>query len=178
MSRIKINRSIYERCLLTEVSPFETPLIYSNWGSYNYCQNLANKRQPPFLKEIMQTSSKWTIPYNYEYSKNNLKKRTLSLIHPGLSAKIIDLYKKHEILILRLMQKSLFSIRFPHSVARYYNTSEAKKDTLKEVEQLDENQAYASSFFAYMYYSHLHKYFESDAFTEIEKKFRNFDTII
>ena len=172
MSKRRINRSIYERCLLTDVSPYETPLIYSNWGSYNYYRKLANRTPPSDLKTIME-NQKPTIPYNYLYSKSLGKKRTLSLIHPGASKKTIELYKNYELMILRLTNKSLYSIRYPHSVARFFIVGKGKgKDRgIKDVEQLDENRSFASSYFAYMHYSHLHKYFESDAFTEIEKKF-------
>ena len=173
MSKRKINRSIFERCLLTEVSPYETPLIYSNWGSYNYYRNLKPKAVPSDLKKILE-HGKPTVPLNYSYFKDSIKKRTLSLIHPGASKNIIELYEKYELLILRLTQKSLYSIRYPHSVARYFTTTESrgKVFNIKSIEQLDENQPFASSYFAYMHYSHLHKYFESDAFTEIEKNFR------
>lgn len=173
MPKRKINPSIFERCLLTEVAPYETPLLFSNWGSYNYFRNLISQNVPPDLRNILE-NVKATIPMNYYYYKDATKRRLLSLVHPGASKKIIELYKQYEILILRLSQKSAYSIRYPHAVARYYVTKGGKSDKFKfqSVEQLDENQPFASSYFAYLHYSHLHKYFESEAFTEIEKNFQ------
>lgn len=170
MSKKRIDKSNYERCLLSEVAPYETPLIFSNWGSYNYHRKLKNLSLPPDLAKIM-SGQKFTIPYNYEYSKDLLKKRTLSLLHPGASPKIIEFYKDFEIMIIKLCKKSQYSMRYPHSVARLYKYGKGSGEVEKEIEEFDENKAHASSYFSYMHFSHLHKFFESVAFTEIEKKF-------
>ena len=40
MSKARINQKTKERCLLTEIAPYETPTLFSNWGSYrNLCKS-------------------------------------------------------------------------------------------------------------------------------------------
>lgn len=170
MSKFKINKTNPNRCLLTEVTPYETPMIFSNWGAYNYYNKLINGNPPEFLKELMK-SKNVTIPFHYQYFKNKNKKRTLTLVHPCNSEKIIGLYKDFDLNILRLCNKSCFSIRYPHTIAKYFTNGRGKRNDLKEIQQFDENTQYASSYFSYMNFSHLHKYFESSSFTSIEKKF-------
>ena len=170
MSKYKINRSNAFRCLITEVSPYETPMTFSNWGAYNYYNFLINTTPPNFLSELMK-SKNVTIPFNYQYYKNKYKKRALTLIHPAASEKIVDIYKNFDLNIVRLCNKSSFSIRYPHTIAKHFIVGKGKKNDIKVIEQFDENSKYASSYFSYMNYSHIHKYFESSAFTAIEKKF-------
>ncbi|HOV12702.1 MAG TPA: RNA-directed DNA polymerase [Spirochaetota bacterium] len=174
MSKKKINKYNYERCLLTEISPFETPLIWSNWGSYNYYRNLLQlKKRPEFIDNIFKKSN-FTIPYNYIYSKSFIKRRILSIIHPNNSNELIGIYKNYSLAIIRLCQKSSFSIRKPYTIAKYFNVEEVDANgKTKDVELLNESQAYASSFYVYGHYSHLHKFFESNMFTNMEKTFRN-----
>lgn len=170
MSRFKINRKNKYRCLLTEVSPYETPLIFSNWGSYHYFHTLKKNNPPQFLAKLM-IERKYSIPFNFQYFKNKNKKRTLSLIHPNSSERIAKLYNDFDLYIINLCRKSSFSIRYPHSIAKYYTVGRSRKNEIKEIEQLDENSRYASSYFSYMNFSHLHKYFESVAFSNIEKRY-------
>lgn len=178
MNRNRIRRDIFQRCLLTEVAPFETPLIWSNWGSYNYFRSLCNRNPPKYIKTIFEDYKSATIPYNYVYNKNIAKIRTLSIMHPNASLGITEIYKNFSLMIIRLCQKSSFSLRRPHSIAKYFlirkgNDSSKKKDPAsKYVELLDENKVYVSSYFVYLHFSHLHKFFESPGYTAIEKIFQ------
>ena len=50
-----------------------------------------------------EPKGKGTIPYNYQYFKDGIKKRALSIIHPSCSNKIVDLYTNFEVQILSLL---------------------------------------------------------------------------
>lgn len=170
MSKKRIKKNIYERCLLTDVCPYETALPHSNWGAYNYYKKLINNNPPKELRLLFE-NHKTSIPYRYEYSKDLKSKRALSLMHPAASGLIVNLYQHYETMIVKLCKRSSFSIRYPHSVAKYFGYGLKEENGPMYIEQLDENKAYASSYFSYMHFSHLHKFFESDAFTDIEKRF-------
>lgn len=172
MSKIRINKGIKERCLLTEVAPYETPILYSYWGAFNYHRNLKEKSQPSFLKNILESAKSGTIPFNFKYDKNSIKKRVLSLVHPGASNDIVDFYNDFEVLIVKHCQISNFSIRYPHSIAKYFVKGIGKDEKSRYIEEMDENKAYASSYFYYASFSHIHKYWESDILTSMEKRFK------
>jgi hypothetical protein len=176
MSKKRIKKTAYERCLLTEISPYETPLIWSNWGSFNYQRTLQHKTMPKYLKIIFDDFIP-SIPYNYYYNKNINKRRLLSIVHPNSAKPLVDIYRNYSVLIIRLCQKSSFSIRRPHSIAKYFNNSYTDEKNTNYIEQLNENQSYASSYFTYVHYSHLHKFFESPTFTRLEKKYQYFSHV-
>src|SRR5206468_4547123 len=66
---------------------------------------------------------------------------------------------------------SSVSLRAPHHIAKFYIYGSAGKNEDWEVEDITEEMSYASSYFAYSRFSHLHKFFESDDFTQLEKRF-------
>ncbi len=171
MSKRFIKKNVYERCLLTEASPYETPLIWSNWGSFNYERTLKYENIPKHLKYIFD-DFKPTIPYNYYYNKDINKRRLLTIIHPNASSPLTEIYEKYSLYIVRLCQKSSFSIRKPHSIAKYFNYRKTNNNSNNYIEQLDENQAYASSFFSYTHFSLLHKFYESSAYKNLEKQYQ------
>jgi len=172
MSKVKINKSFSERCLLTEITPYETPIMFSNWGAFNYLLTLQNSNPPQYLKELFNANNKIpSVPYKYKIKKDTTDFRSLSLIHPKHSDEIVSFYKEFDVLILKACSKSKFSIRSPKGIAKYFTTKEVKENELKKIEEISSEQAYASSYFSYDKYSHLYKFFESDFFTELEKKF-------
>lgn len=171
MSRKRIRKNIFERCLLTDVAPFETPLVWSNWGSFNFVRTLRKTSCSKYLRELLEVF-KPTIPYNYYYSKSPSKRRLLSVIHPNSSIQISYLFESFGLMMIRLCQKSSFSLRHPHTIAKYFVYGKGKGTATKYIEELDENKAYASSYFSYLHFSHLHKFFESPGYTALEKKYQ------
>jgi len=170
MSRIKINKSISERCLLTDVTPFETPVLFSNWGSFNYLVNLEKKNTPSFIKELFSDRD-YSIPYRYRIKKDTLDFRTLFLLHPKHSRKISEFYKNFDVMIIKLCQKSSFSLRAPHGIADLFIEGKSKDTDTRYVERFDETKPYASSYFTYKWFSFLYMFFESDLFNDLEKKY-------
>jgi hypothetical protein len=170
MSKARINQKTKARCLLTEIAPYETPTLFSNWGSYNYIRSIKNTPHPAYLKKLF--SSKGTsVPFKYRIKKDGLSTRTLALVHPNNSEKIVEFYRKYDIAIIRACKRSQFSLRAPHHIAKFFTHGKGFKNEDKEVEDITAETAYASSYFAYSRFSHLHKFFDSDEYTELEKRF-------
>jgi hypothetical protein len=117
------------------------------------------------------TAGKLSIPFKYRIKKDGVSTRTLSLIHPHHSKAIVEFYQKYDVTIIRACRRSPLSLRSPHRIAKFFTLGKATTKSEKEVEDITEETAYASSYFAYNRYSHLHKFFNSDDFTELEKKF-------
>ncbi|MBM9576224.1 RNA-directed DNA polymerase [Leptospira sp. 201903070] len=174
MLKNKINRSIYERCLLTEVVPFETPMLFSNWGAFNFVRNLKNKSPHDFINKLFCDKG-YSVPYRFRIKKDNSEFRSLHLIHPKMSERIITLYQDFQLQIIKECSKSLYSLRAPSRIAKYFTISKSNngESVGRYVEELDADSPYISSYFVYKYFSHLHKYFESEFFTSLEKRFKN-----
>ena len=170
MSKAKINQRTKERCLLTEITPYETPTLFSNWGSYNYILRLSETQQPTYLKKLFSCGSA-SVPFKYRISKDGVSTRTLSLVHPNSSYDIVAFYTKYDIAIIRACRRSPLSLRAPHHIAKFYTDGKGVEVEDKQVEDITEQTAHASSYFAYSRFSHLHKFFESDDFTELEKRY-------
>jgi hypothetical protein len=170
MSKKRINKRTFERCLLTDIAPYETPILFSNWGSYKYEKVIRNDHHPKLLKKIFG-EVRYSIPYTFRIKKDSLDFRHLHLIHPGHSKAIVDFYRSFDVMIVKLCNKSVFSIRAPHEIAKYFNQGKGESIDTKYVEALDESKAYASSYFKYRWYAYLYRYFESPIFSKLEKRF-------
>ena len=170
MSKTRINQKTKERCLLTEIVPYETPTLFSNWGSYNYVRSLKDAHPPTFLKKLFSAHST-TVPFKYKIKKDGLSSRTLFLVHPGNSERIVDFYRKYDIAIIRACKRSQISLRAPHHVAKFYTSGQVVGKDELAVEDITAETAYASSYFTYSRFSHLHKFFDSDEYSELEKRY-------
>lgn len=174
MSTIKIDKDDAARILLTEVLPYEVPIIFSNEGFYRFV--ISRKKKPRIVSDILK---KWaTIPFNYRIRKSQSAYRSLSLIHPSIQLEFIQFYRNYDALIIDLCKRSPFTLRSPSRVASWFNLRGAL-DVQKEINEgveTDGNepqgeQAHASSYFAYNKYDFLYKFFESYEFHDLEKKF-------
>jgi hypothetical protein len=174
MSKQLINRSISERCLLTEVTPYETPILFSNWGSFNHTRNLAPNAQPTFLQALFTPSKTDTIPFKYRIKKGIDSTRVLSLIHPKHSQSISNFYRDFDVYITKLARRSPFSLRAPTNIAKSYRVAEAVSDELREIEDITADRVYASSYFKYDRFSYLYQFFDSDEYANLEKNYSKF----
>lgn len=172
MPKNRIGKEIYERCLLTEVAPYETPIRFSNWGSFNYMRKADELAVDPILKRIFE-KQRYSIPFNFRIKKDLVGTRTLQLVHPNCSLSVTDLYAKFDTYIARSCSKSNFSIRAPHAISTYFVTERTKEEYSKILEHMTEADAYAASYFNYQNFSHLHKFFDSPEFLSLEKKYSN-----
>ena len=170
MSKTRIDQKTIERCLLTEIVPYETPILFSNWGSFNYCRTISARKQPDYLSRMFSNKAS-SIPYKFRIRKDGSAFRTLSLVHPKHSGAIVDFYTDHDVLIAKLCKRSIYSLRAPSRIAKFYVEGKGSEGSPNAVEDITADTAYASSYFKYSRFSHLYKFFDSDDFTELEKRF-------
>jgi len=170
MPKNRISKKITERALLTEVLPFETPVRFSNWGSFNYCIKNDILSSDQILKRIFD-KKRFSIPFSFKIKKDLIGSRTLQLVHPSCSELIVNFYSNFDTMIARSCTKSNFSIRIPHSISSYFITDGTEGERSKYIEKMVETDAYAASYFNYKLFSHIHKFFDSPEFSSLEKKF-------
>ena len=173
----KVLSSNYNRVLLTEVLPYEVPILLTNEGFYS---RHITQIEPGLLGEIL-APNKETHPFQYRIVKSSDSYRTLHLIHPSSQRDFVEFYKKYHSLICVLTSRSEFSLRAPSEVAaKYYETDHILRDNPLRDEGAEANLEdaptvqfkYASSFFLYKKYAFLYKFYDSYEFHRIEKKFK------
>lgn len=164
------------RVLLTEVLPYELPLMLDNEGLY---LNIQDKDLCKIFKEAFPwKQNQWTIPFDYSVRKyGGGKNRKLSLMHPFVQLRWVDFYADHDHYMLYLCNKSPFSIRYIADRAKCIFEIEEDKDqpTLnfpKRVEVLDgEIEKRYRSYFSYKRYDMMYKFFNSGDFLRLEQKY-------
>lgn len=180
MSKIKINKNDKFRILLTELLPYEVPLLFSNEGFYKILKKNSFEKYKLKLNDC-KLASEYTIPFDYQIKKAGGGNRKLSIIHPLSQLKFIGFYEKYFSLILNLCSRSSFSIRYPARVAKFCyspNLVLSSEDTLKdedvevEPEVLNEETKLLKSFFTYKKYDLVYKFFESNEFFRLEQRFK------
>lgn len=181
MGRYKINKNDKSRILLTELLPYEVPILFSNEGLYNYYQEKEKSNPPQLVSKLLDVKdSDFKIPFSYDIKKSAESKRTLSLIHPAIQLKFIPFYQKYDALIIHLCSRSPISLRFPSKVATHFyfknnQFNNSDKESLIEIEQsgFEKEQIFSSSYFAYKKYPLLYKFYDSYEFLRLEKKFKH-----
>lgn len=178
-----IKRSDYNRVLVTETIPRETPIVFSNDGLYRNCSS--GTKSGAVLRDLLNKlvlpkntpEKKPRIPYSYRVRKDHLDFRRLSLIHPRSQWELKMLYEEYAEMILYLCSRSEFSIRYPYKIAsRFYERkSDATVNRYKTGRVMllgrDPVTPYCPSFFAYKF-NRQHKFFDSIEFCNLEKRFK------
>lgn len=184
MGKVIINKDDINRILLTELLPYEVPMLFSNEGFY---LNVLENKHSSFFSRIQQLSQangeidrKYGIPFNYEVVKNSDgDTRELSVIHPYNQILFVNLYKKYNSLMLNLCSKSPFSLRKIHKIAKYYYSpnfisfEDGSVDAEKEVEpEIIENETkYLKSYFTYEPIDLIYKFYDSTEYRRLEQRF-------
>lgn len=184
MPRIKINASDRARILLTELLPYEVPMLFSNEGFYLL---VTQDRYQHFFGRIIDLSKalgererKYGIPFNYEIRKTiEGDTQILSVMHPYCQHSFIELYQKYDTLMLHLCSRSPFSLRRMNKVASSYysetvvNTESAIKDSEFEVvaEEISTQTRYLKSYFKYQPIDLIYKFYEGNDFQRLEQRF-------
>ena len=181
----RIKRADYNRVLITETLPFETPIIFSNDGLYNQISSPENDGgiqrtiiDALVLGEVYPGKPiNHTIPYVYKIRKNSKEFRRLALLHPLSQWKLRCFYQKYEQLILHYCAQSPASIRSPRKVAGSFyskssweNINQYKKGAVT-LTTLDRYVKHTPSFFSYSGYDRLYKFFNSKDYFSLEKNF-------
>lgn len=171
------------RVLLTEVLPYELPLMLNNEGFYENMQNegLRNLFVSVFSKAVAKKG--WTIPFDYNIRRvGGEKSRKLSLIHPMSQLDCVDHYEKYDEYMLSLCSHSPFSIRYISKKAKCVFPLEEVTDEENEVlPEEDTGQVIEldniaiekryRSYFSYKKYDLVYKFFESGDNLRLEQKF-------
>jgi hypothetical protein len=173
----RVYKSNYRRVLLTEVLPYEVPILLTNEGFYSR----SIEPQDEGLLSTILRPGKETHPLTYKIVKTASSYRTLHLIHPSTQQDFINFYKIYSSLLCGLTARSEFSLRAPAEVAAwYYEPDNSLRDNSVKDEgaeaNVDDTMAvqfkYASSFFLYKKYAFLYKFYDSYEFHRLEKKFK------
>jgi hypothetical protein len=179
-----ISRDDYDRILITETLPYETPIIFSNDGLYERVKNLhqATEFQQRLTKALVfgegaGVTIKSTEPYLYKVRKNSLEYRRLALLHPASQWRIREFYRQYERIILLYCAGSPASIRSPKSIASTFYSKSSWENIYKykegkvSSETVDGYAKHTPSYFSYRGYDRLFKFFESADYFELEKRF-------
>lgn len=178
--RGNLRRGDYARCLITDTSPYEVPLIVSNDGFYRNVHDYESAS--PALKSIIdklvtEDTGRYTVPFRFKIAKDSLSVRTLSLLHPRSQYRVAEFYRTYDSLICYYCSTGNFSIRRPEKVGSTFFFRSALSDSNKfkndrvdtsELELFVRNPA---SFFTYSGVSRLYKFFSSSDFMRLEKKY-------
>ncbi|MNV12023.1 reverse transcriptase [compost metagenome] len=186
----KIRRTNYNRVLITETNPFETPIIFSNDGIYDHISKIENLDHVhgQIIRALVQFNGingapHSTIPYTYKIKKDSLNFRRLALLHPASQWKVKCFYEKYEQLIIHYCSLSPASIRAPKAVAGSYyskssweNISKYKTGSIA-LDGIDKYAKHAPSFFSYRGHDRLYKFFRSRDYFSLEKHYSTLMTL-
>lgn len=151
MNPIAVTKDRY-RVLLTEILPYEIPLLLDNEGFYN---NMLDKGLRATFENQFSFSNTWTIPFNYSIKKNGgIKSRLLSVMHPKTQLEFVDLYEQYEPLIIHLCNISPYSLRHVHNVAKCVCNSENQDKEAVENEKTVELESETQDTDTKMYHSY------------------------
>lgn len=118
------------RVLLTEVLPYELPLVLNNEAFYENMQDDNVRKLFINIFSNIVTKKEWTIPFDYNVRRvGGEKSRKLSLIHPLTQLACADHYEKYDEYMLNLCSHSPFSIRYISKKAKCVFPPEEEDDT-------------------------------------------------
>lgn len=172
----EINLNNKYRVLLTEVLPYELPLMLDNEGFY---LNMLDQSLRKILFDAFSTKQgKWTIPFDYSVRKyGDDKSRKLSLIHPFTQLDVADFYEKHDYYMLSLCSNSPFSIRYIANRAKcIFKVEEVESEGVpgqqRRIEVSDDDiEISYRSYFSYKRYDMMYKFFTSGDCLRLEQKY-------
>ena len=177
------------RVLLTEVLPYELPLVLNNEAFYT--NMLDNDLHELFVNVFngVVSAKKWTIPFDYNIRRvGGEQSRKLSLMHPLTQLDCVDHYKTYDEYMLNLCSHSPYSIRyiskkakciFPTEEENTGNADAIQDDVNARVIELDDNEVEKRyrSYFSYKKYDLAYKFFESGDILRLEQKFSHMMTL-
>ena len=187
--------------------PFEVPITFSNRHFYDFLLTckiklendkiVINKNDSEINRQIikllfginkcnpfsadgkisLKKDKGESIPFGYKIAHKENDFRELTIVHPKNQLAVIDFYDTYKDLILYYSDRSEFSIRKPHRIAKYtYFKDRLHLEKLAEltdeiIEENDFEYENLKTFFVYKKYSNIHKFYESYKYHRCEKKF-------
>lgn len=115
-------------------------------------------------------------PYKFRSRRNNGKARELSVPHPHSMLLMASFIHEYRDSVLYYTNRSSFSIRHPHRVARLQAKTSSVFDGIRDresfgVEQSDLEYAHVSSYFSYRRYNNINRFYASPEFQACERKY-------
>lgn len=174
-----LHPSDHFRAVVTDTSPGDVPIIFSNDGFYKNVKGGAstNSHQYEFVKLLLKPEKPYTFPYRYNILRGGIRTRQLSLAHPSSQIAIAEFYKDFGHLICYYSRKSVASIRSPRKVGSAFfvrgpfseanSLKSAKIDTV----DIETSRSNPASYFAYAGYDRAYKFFESSDYIRLEKRY-------
>lgn len=168
------------RVLLTEVLPYELPLVLNNEAFYKNMQD--EKLRSLFLGVFngRVKNGDWTIPFDYNIRRmGGERSRKLSLMHPMTQLDCVEHYARYDDYMINLCSRSPYSIRYIDKKAQCVfppveTTDDETPDDVMErpIEVGDEViETRYRSYFKYEKYDLVYKYFESGDNLRLEQKY-------
>jgi hypothetical protein len=183
-----VKRNDFNRVLVTEVLPYETPIVFSTDGLYR--QVLSSHKPPSVQARLFEIFVLGKIkppgkhynedlrkPYFYKIRKGLSDFRTLGIVHPRSQWDIRNFYEEYEALILYYCSLSPYSIRAPRrqTTSFFVPNSISQSNRVKTgditLHKHDSFLQYSPSFFSYRGYDRLYRFFGSREFLALEKRF-------
>ena len=165
------------RMVLTDVLPYETPLLFDNYGFYTVL--IDDQKRNIFTKQFdswekRKDEKKWYIPFNYSarhYTSG--KSRLLSIMHPMNQLKFVDFYEKNAKYLLYLCSKSPFSIRHISNVAKC-KFEKKEENEIDDIAEYDERQVLKNfqNYYDYENYNNIYKFYDSIDLVHLEAKYK------
>lgn len=177
--KVRIDKKDKNRVLLTELLPYEVPMLF---GNDNFHRRVLNGTHLYVLEKQTntRTTKQFTIPYNYDISKGvGQDARTLSIMHPQIQLEFVDFYEKYDTILEYNCQQSFFSLRKIEKIARHSYFSDlvfSEDDTLKSAESeiADDEKgqtAVYKSYFKYDPIDLIYKFYERFDYKRLEQRF-------
>lgn len=177
--RGNIDRRDFERALLTDTVPTDVPIVFSNDGFH---ANVRRATKSEALEKVIaalirNNLERYTIPYRYRIRLSSTTSRQLSLAHPAAQYRACGFYKDYAHLIPYFCRQQDVSLRRPVKVGStffFFNRSADRKQYKgAAIDMLlhDETVRNPGSFFAYDGYDRLYKFYNSQEFVDLEKRF-------
>lgn len=168
------------RVLLTEVLPYELPLVLNNEGVY---ENMQNERLRALFINVFNGRVKagdWTIPFDYNIRRmGGERSRKLSLMHPITQLDCVEHYAKYDDYMINLCSRSPYSIRYIDKKTKCVfppvetTDDEIPDDVMERPIEVEDDvvETRYRSYFKYEKFDLVYKFFESGDNLRLEQKY-------
>ena len=161
------------RAILTEVLPYEVPLMFDNYSFYYNIKNKAtrdifyNQFEPNW-----KTKKRWFIPFNYSIRKyGGDHSRCLSIMHPLSQLYTAEFYQDNADYLIYLCSRSPFSLRHISQKSKCIFRRDNNTTFTTEDEEKQISKEY-HSYFQYEKFVRYYKFFESVDQVRLEQKYK------
>lgn len=183
MNKIYVKINDKYRAILTETTPSETPIIFSNEGLYKLLKiSKNNQTKTVSIEDIID--QKPTKPFKYYIKKDDSDFRIISLLHPSSQIKLSKFIYENQDLITYYCNQSDISIRYPYKQTSSFYIKNKNLENIYKLKgenkssyNIDIYSLYSPSFFSYKKYDRIYKFINSKEFVNLESRFGNLITI-